>query len=479
VLTSLKCLALLAPCLALVGTVDPRRSAASAVLSRPNIVFILTDDQRADTLSRMPAVQEELVRHGVVFANAFVSNSLCCPSRASILTGRYSRSTRVYRNDPPFGGWDTFSRRGEESATIATHLHAAGYRTALVGKYLNGYGGVFVRGRGATYVPPGWDRWVGMSALGYYDYTLTIDGSLVRHGALERDYSTDVLARHAVAFIRSTRGPFFLYFAPFAPHAPTTPARRHAGSLSLLPRWRPPSFNEADVSDKPAYIRRLSPLGAAARARIDRFRRSQLRALRSADDAVAEIVRALRSTGRLQNTLIVFTSDNGVAWGEHRLAAGRKGVPYDEATRVPLVVRYDRWTTRPRTDDRLILNLDFAPTFAALARAGRWHGEGRSFLPLLRSARSAPWRRDFLLEHLRGPPQREVPSYCGLRSRRYLYVAYETGEEELYDLDEDPSALRNVAGAPDFRATASALRNRLRTRLCVPPPPGFVWRPRR
>jgi arylsulfatase A-like enzyme len=445
--------------------------------TRPSIVLIVTDDQRADTLAQMPAVRRDLVRHGVVFTNAFASNSLCCPSRASILTGRYSHSTRVYRNDPPFGGWDTFSRRGEETSTIATHLRSAGYRTALVGKYLNGYGGVFVEGRGATYVPPGWDRWVGMSALGYYNHTLTIDGSLVRHGVLERDYSTDVLARHAVAFIRSTRGPLFLYFAPFAPHAPTTPARRHARAFSALPRWRPPNYNEADVSDKPAYIRRLGRLGVTERARIDRYRRNQLRALLAADDAIAEIVRALRNTGRLQNTLIVFTSDNGVAWGEHRLAAGRKGVPYDEATRVPLVVRYDPWTTtRPRTDDRLILNLDFAETFAAIAQAGPWHGEGRSFLPLLRSSRPMPWRHDFLLEHLRGPPQREVPSYCGLRSLQYLYVAYETGEEELYDLEKDPNALQNVARVRGFRATASALRNRLRTRLCVPPPPAFAWR---
>jgi N-acetylglucosamine-6-sulfatase len=440
---------------------------------RPNIVLIVTDDQRPETLEQLPTIQRELVRHGVVFTEAFVSNAQCCPSRATILTGRYSHSSSVYRNGPPFGGWTTFASGSGERETIAARLRAAGYRTALIGKYLNGYGGVFVNGHGATYVPSGWTRWVGMSALGYYDYTLTADGALVRYGARRHDYSTDVLAHYAVSFIRSTHDPFFLYFAPFAPHEPVIPAARHARRFARLSAWRPPSYDEEDVSDKPRYIRRLDPLGAKWRRVTDRYRRMQFRALLAVDDAVASMVKALRASGRLEDTMIVFTSDNGVAWGEHRLRGGSKEVPYDEATHVPLVVRYDPWTARPRTDPRLILNADFAPTFAALAGVRGWQSDGRSFVPLLRFETPVRWRGDFLLEHLRG--QSGIPTYCGLRSERYLYVAYGTGEEELYDVVLDRDMLRNVAGKPRYERTLRGLRNRLRARLCVPPPPGFSW----
>jgi N-acetylglucosamine-6-sulfatase len=235
--------------------------------ARPNIVFIVTDDQRWDTVSAMPQVTESLVGHGVTFSNGFVVNSLCCPSRASILTGRYSHSTRVYDTTPPLGGFVSFDDR----STVATWLHRAGYRTALVGKYLNGY-----VGRRSRYVPPGWDRWFAMSfnlqRLGYYGYKLNIDGHL---DAQVRDvYSTDLLASAAVRFIRRAPSPFFLYFAPFAPHPPATPAVRHEDAFPNLEPWRPPSYNEADVSDKPGWLSSypLPPEGASDDLRGDQLR---------------------------------------------------------------------------------------------------------------------------------------------------------------------------------------------------------------
>jgi arylsulfatase A-like enzyme len=316
---------------------------------------------------------------------------------------------------------------------------------------------------------------VAFTSLGYYRYTLNVDGVPVGSDETQGEYSTDFLARYAVSFIRSTDRPFFLYFAPYAPHEPPVPADRHADAFATLPPWRPPAYEERDASDKPGYIRYLGRFGPRQTALNDRYRLDQLRTLLAVDDAVASLVAALEETGKLGNTMIVFMSDNGVTWGEHRLPAGRKGVPYDEATRVPFVVRYDPFTTTARVDRDLVLNIDVAPTFAALARAGRWNVDGRSLLPLLRSGEPVPWRRDFLLEHLRGPPSASIPTYCGLRSRRFLYVAYRTGERELYDLERDPDLLANVALAKSYQHVVASLQRRLRTRLCVPPPPDFSW----
>jgi N-acetylglucosamine-6-sulfatase len=217
------------------GSAEPAASGAHAGQDRPNIILILTDDQRWDTLSAMPNVQRLLAGHGVTFANSFVVNPLCCPSRSSILTGNYSHTTHVYKNLPPDGGFQTFGT--QDRSTIATWLEAAGYRTALVGKYLNGYAHT-------SYIPPGWDRWVAYtSGTDYYDYTLNVDGERVSHGHAPSDYSTDVLADYAVDFVRDTSSPFFLYFAPNAPHQPAFPEPGAPDQFANLPLWRPPSFD--------------------------------------------------------------------------------------------------------------------------------------------------------------------------------------------------------------------------------------------
>ena len=423
--------------------------------ARPNIVLVLTDDQRWDTVSAMPNVTNRLVRPGVDFRNAFASNPLCCPSRVSILTGRYSHSTGVFSNRPPHGGFASFRDR----VTIATRLRAAGYRTAYMGKYLNGYAN-------NTYVPPGWDRWLAFANAGYYDYRLNVDGRLETGPTLRSLYSTDRLAAEAVRFVRESRRPFFLVLAPYAPHEPAEPARRHARAFSALVPWRSPSYRERNVSDKPAWVRaqpRTLRFGPQA------FRRRQLQSRLAGDQVVGRLVRALRGQRLLRNTVVVFTSDNGYLWGEHRLSA--KAKPYEESIRVPLVVRYDALTRgRPRSVERLVANVDLAPTFAAAARTRLPGAEGRSLLPFL-AGRTPRWRSALLLETL--PVRNQaVPAWCAVRTRERILVAYATGDRELYDLTRDPYELRSLHDDPAWNGTERALRARL-GRLCNPPPPGL------
>jgi arylsulfatase A-like enzyme len=421
------------------------------------IVLILTDDQRWDTLQAMPIVGSELAAHGVSFSNAFVDVPLCCPSRASILTGRYPQSTGVWSNRGPKGGFKAF----HDGSTVATWLHAAGYHTGLFGKYLNEYVG--------TYVPPGWDRWVALESASrradfYYGYPLNVDGKVTMRGQTPADYSTDVLAGEAVSFIRGTSGPLFVYFAPFAPHLPATPAPPDIDAFADLPPLRPPSYLEEDRSDKPAWLRSRKPVSSPSVN--DALRRDTYASLLAVDRAVGAIVSALRDTGRLDDALIVFTSDNGFQWGEHGWVG--KIVPYEESIRVPLVVRDDRVIDKARMDQRMVLNLDLAPTFAAAAGVAAPASDGRNLLPLL-AGTAQGWRTDFLIEDAR---YSHVPSYCGVRTERYVYVVYETGEEELYDLTRDPYQLQNEASDPARSGVRSMLRARLHE-LCSPPPPFF------
>ncbi|HXJ67181.1 MAG TPA: sulfatase [Actinomycetota bacterium] len=440
---------------------------ADGPVKRPNIVLILTDDQRWDTLKWMPNVQELLADHGVTFTNAFVPNSLCCPSRTTILTGRYSHSTGVWSNEWPFGGWKVFHGRGEEGSTIATWLHGAGYHTALIGKYLNDFGDAAQAG----YVPPGWDRFVsfGNNNGAHYNYDLTIDGNIRPYGGDLSDFSTDVFADKAVNWIHSTQGPLFLYYAPYAPHEPykNLPPRDDCPPLGP---YDPPSFGEADVSDKPPYIADL-PWTRADSSKQSWIRRGQCNLIKGVDRSVGQIVAALQATNRLSNTMIVFMSDNGYLWGEHR--AYFKAKPYDEALRVPMVVRYDPMTKAPRTDSHLVLNVDIAQTFAALAGIAAPGTEGRSLLPLVAGA-NVPWRTDFLLEHSYGSEDKSyrAPDYCGLRSADWMYVTYMLGAQELYDLRSDPFELNNLARDPGSQGQLDKMRADV-FRRCNPLPPRF------
>ena len=429
----------------------------------PNVVLILTDDHRWDTLWAMPTVTREIADRGITFANGFVSNPLCCPSRASILTGQYSHSTGVYTNHGGelHGGFRAFRDR----STIATWLDQAGYRTALFGKYLNGYT--------ASYVPPGWDTWFATYRNGgFYDYLAADDYVMKPYGSDRADYGTTVLAQGAVGFIESTPAdtPLFLYFAPHAPHEPATAAPGDGDAFADLEPWRPASYDEDDVSDKPEYIVERAPLDRAAAVRIDGFRRRQYRSLLAVDRAIGEIVDALEASGRMSNTMIVFTADNGMLWGEHRWDA--KLVPYEESIRVPFVVRFDPAIGAPWTDERLVLNVDLAPTFAEVAGIAAPAAEGRSLVPLFDRRGGPAWRTDFLLEHMQKGAG-GVPTYCGVRTERHVFVRYVTGEEELYDLARDPAQLENLAVDAGSATLRRELLRRLRE-LCDPAPPGLA-----
>jgi arylsulfatase A-like enzyme len=432
--------------------------------------MILTDDQRWDTVRFMPHVREELVSNAMTFQNAFVSNPLCCPSRASILTGNYSHTTDVYSNGPPHGGWQTFHDGGSEGSTIATWLHDAGYHTSLVGKYLNGYG------PDEVFVPPGWDHWVGVedSPHRYYNYTLNVDGSIVSYGSAPEDYSTDVLAGYAVDDIAGVPAdqPLFLYLATAAPHFPATPAPRDKGTgAGLHLRW-PPSFNERNMDDKPRYMWHLSEVDPQ-RQKLHYGR--MVESLQAVDDAVHDVLGALEAAGRLGNTMIVFTSDNGLAFGEHRWTS--KLVPYEESIRVPLLIRWDGVVPPGSIDRHIVANIDFAPTFAEAAGAAASVVDGRSLVPLLSGAAVDWGGRVLLLEHTErgrsegGSHLPTPPTYCGVRTSHRVFVHYASGFEEYYRLTADPFELRNAIDEPS-NGEVGRLRRATRL-LCQPRPPGM------
>jgi N-acetylglucosamine-6-sulfatase len=446
-----------------IASIRPLSAAAPDVpRTRPDIVVIVTDDQRWDTLGGMPIVQRELMDRGVTFTNAFASNPLCCPSRASILTGNYSHSTGVYRQRPPFGAFPWF----RDDSTLATWLDAAGYHTGLFGKYIDAYQHDAMIG----YVPPGWDRWVAFVHSSYYDYALSVDGVVESHeDDPATDYSTTVLGDAAASFVRSAPAdqPLFVEFAPAAPHDPAMAEPAYERALRDLEPWRPASYDEADVSDKPAYVQRFPRLTSELMSNVDGLRRRQFLTLRSVDAQVGNLLDALEETGRLQDTLIVFTSDNGLLWGEHRWI--RKEVPYEEALRVPLVMRYDGWDVAPRADEHLALNIDIAPTVAETAGVEHPPTDGASLVPLIADPGSL-WRTDFLIEHMEG--RNPVPTYCGVRTETHKYVRYATGEHELYDLTLDPAEMDNVVSDPQQDEVLAGLDQRL-DELCEPAPPGM------
>jgi arylsulfatase A-like enzyme len=439
---------------AVLASEHPRRVTAAGAAGRPNIVVILADDQRFDSLDRMPNVRRWIASRGVTFRNAFVTTSECCPSRASILSGQYSHTTGVIQNfglasDPQFN----------ERSNLAVWLHDAGYETALVGKYLNDYT-VY----GNHHIPPGWSDWVAMDSRPeekYYDYTLNENGRLVHYGTAVSDYSTDVLAGKAIDFVRHAKGPFFLYFTPIAPHLPALPAERDLSTPLTLPRPRP-NFDEHDLSDKPwhAIYRRL--YGPQALAYLDNdIEGRQLRSLRDLDRQVGALMAALERKGVLDNTIVLYASDNGFLWGEHRL--GGKIWPYEESIRVPLVIRVPWQSAWGRTDAHMVLNIDFAPTIAELAGAKPTLPEdGQSLVPLLHG-KSPPWRHDFVVEYLGASQYHDggPPPFQALRTSRWLYVEYRNGWRELYDLSHDPYELKNIAQDRRFAALELRLGQRL------------------
>jgi len=279
---------------------------SARVVQKPNIVFILADDMREDDLKYMPKTRSLLQDKDMSFQKAYVSNALCCPSRSTIMRGQYAHNTGVWHNLGPRGGWDAYQDNGNEQDNVATRLDDAGYRTGLFGKYLNGY-------HDATEIPPGWNRWFAtfQPPWKYFDYDVNDNGALRHFGKMDSDYQTDVLKRRTTAFIGAsvTQGkPVFAYVAPLAPHEPSTPAPRHLHAYDGLKAPRPPSFDEADVSDKPPWIRKLPRLSTNGIAKIDAHNEARAESLQAVDDLVEGVVGKLKNTGAMGNTYIFFTS---------------------------------------------------------------------------------------------------------------------------------------------------------------------------
>lgn len=454
--------------LALAGCVQSQRPAPSHSL-RPSIVLVLADDLDAQAPRHMRRLCALLGAAGAGFENAFTTVALCAPSRASFLTGRYAHNHGVRHNGGAAGGFAAFRASGGESSNVATWLKAAGYHTGLLGKYLNGYPGDV-----PTHVPPGWDEWHAVSSARgsdtYFDYDVNENGVVVKRGSADADYGTDVLAEKAVALIErwSRAGePFFLVVAPAAPHLPAAPAPRHRGSFPDARAPRVASFDEQDVSDKPAWVRNVARLRRRQVAGVDRLYRKRLQSLQAVDEMLERIVLALETRGRLDSTYLFFTSDNGFLLGEHRILQG-KAAPYEEAVRVPLLVRGPGVPAGVRLQ-QLVANIDLAPTFAAIAGTQPpGPVDGVSLLPLLEGRAAAPgvWREALLLEGW-ADGEAAVPEYRALRSQERLYIEYATGERELYDLAQDPFQLSNLqASSPPevVRPLAERLR---RLRSCA------------
>jgi N-acetylglucosamine-6-sulfatase len=427
----------------------PLASTATEATKPPNIIFILTDDLDNAGVEYMPQVKSFFVDGGVSFSNYFVNISLCCPSRATMLRGQYAHNTGVYTNRKSDGSFIYLYRHGLEKSTIATWLKQKGYRNAYIGKYFNGY----PRKAPKNYVPAGWDEWASpILDSGYmgYSFTLNENGSLVEYGDRPEDYSDDVYTDKAQQFINqaaSDKQPFFLYLSYFAPHQPAIPAPRHSKLFPDAFAPRTPSFDEADVEDKPEYIRQLPLLSPAQKNRIDKLYQNRLRSLQAVDEGLVTLVDTLKANGQLDNTYIIFTSDNGYHLGQHRLPP-EKETAYEEDIHLPLYVRGPD-VPAGKIMEQIVSNVDLAPTFAELAGVDPPNFvDGRSLVPLFH--RNAPlpalWRQVVLLQHrLNRKTIPLIPDYKGLRTPNCTYVQYDTGEQELYNIQQDPEQLQNLA----------------------------------
>ena len=415
---------------------------SEAATRKLNVVILMSDDQRWDMVTPIftPHIWDRLIDRpassrfpratSVAFKNSFVPNPQCCPSRTSTLTGNYSHTTGVWDNEAPYGGFTVFDDRN----SIAVDFNRAGYRTAMIGKYLNGY----VAGRD-RYVPPGWDQWFAAETGDYYDYGITTNDGLLHFGTDPQDYITRVLsdqARTVVADARASGDPFFLYYAFTAPHGPSTPDPRDIGR-----------FDSVDTG-------------------LPHTRHDMLNAAYGVDRAIGQLLKSLPA-----HTLVIYMSDNGYLWGEpkgnHRWVGG-KGWPYNESIRIPMVLTSldGRLDPRARAGD-LVLNVDLRPSLTHAAGIERLtEVEGKDWFRASYTARDA-----FPLEHW----GTRIPPYCGVRESELMYVRFLDGTEEMYDESGDhPAELTNLVGDPNHQADYSRLSSEAKS-LCVPAPPGYGW----
>ncbi len=405
----------------------------------PNILVVLTDDQRADMLDPLPEVQARVFDQGLVFDDAIVNTPLCCPMRASFLSGGFlAHQTGVLANEGEQGGVDAFDDRG----AIGRSFQAAGYRTALIGKYLNLYEG------DERYIPPGWDRFTVPLPVDDWTHYALVSGSSGADAAEgvnadSRQYVTDLLHVEAARFLLEPDDrPFFLVLAETAAHDFAQPAAQdddtYAGAA-----WRGGAYDEADVSDKPGFIQGLPNIDDDTRAEQDALYQDALESLLAVDRGVAGVLDVLDAQGRLDDTVIVFTSDNGHLFGEHRLWS--KGVPYEESLRVPLAIRLPGGVAGQHEARQVSVTTDLPATLFSLAGIDA-PTAGTSLAPLLQG------------DHVELPDARLIegyatgwsPDYAGLRTAEWKYVEYATGETELYELSADPFEELNLAGDADL-----------------------------
>jgi len=436
---------------------------------RPNFLIIMVDDQSHDTLTQqfMPNTKAMIADQGLICTQFIMPTPLCCPSRSSLFTGQYARHHGVWDNSAQLVG-----------PTVANRLHEAGYYTGLIGKYLNSWPGD---------ARPEYDYWTAWIS-GYLDPKMNIFGVFRNVSGyltyIQRDYALDFFSKVPA------NQPFFLLFTPHAPHGPATPAPGDEHLFANLPNWRPPNFNPYNQSDKPLWLANTPQLKArTVEKRVDHIRLNQLRCLHSVDLAVRDILLRLAHEGKLDNTFIVYYSDNGFFWGEHRLVG--KNRVYEEASRGPFAVRYPPLIKAARTEDRLVGVIDLAPTIYELAGLPiPPEVDGRSLLPLLRGTEK--WRDAMLLEGWPGSfnlemqkkrgkaseeeedlsnpadapmahrPQLEIPEdYEAIRTMDYIYIETKGDKPELYNLKIDPFQMHNLIGQPGYADLTKELSYRL------------------
>lgn len=414
---------------------------------RPNIILINADDMTVDDMAVMDSVNELLTARGTSFAHSFSAFPLCCPWQGTVQTGQYSHNNGVLGNGGdqwPVGGYGAL----DVDNTLSVWLSAAGYQTAFVGKPMVGYNQL-----DPLVVPPGWAEWHAVVGGDYSKSTMFQDGLKTTYTQYQTDLWTDIsqdVIRRRVA----EDAPLFLWMSFKGPHngtpiesddppRGTTPVRaeRHKGLFADAPLPMDPSFNEADVSDKPSEIRDRPLLDQSDVDYLTTLNRQRLEALQAVDEGVADIIGTLAETGELDNTLIVFTSDNGYMMGHHRFLAG-KGVPYEPSIRVPLVLR-GPGVPAGAVRNNLVSSIDLAPTFVSLAQAtAGLEMDGVSLF-------ARPTSRTLVLEA--GPREIDGPYYwTAVRNQRYKYVEWGTGEVELYDLRNDPYELVSLHTDPRY-----------------------------
>jgi N-acetylglucosamine-6-sulfatase len=444
--------------------------AKNARQKRPNVIVVETDDQNND-MSALPKVLDRIARLGTTFRNSYASFPLCCPSRATFLTGQYAHNHHVIGSDPRTGYGAL-----NHSNTLPVWLRKSGYRTAMIGKYLNGYGlNDFIPEPrpDSKEIPPGWTEWFALtngSDQRRYQYKLNENGKLVFYGTGAKNYVTDVLSSKAADFIRRRAPhpkPFFLWFNPTAPHGESgvpfnstrdpQPAPRYLGAFGNGGAPRSPNFDEANVNDKPSLVQNQPRLTDSDIADIDRRWRGRQESLLSVDDAVKRIIGRLTKAGDLRKTYLIFTSDNGLQLGSHRLIF--KSYLYEESTRVPLMIRGPGFPAGA-IRDQLVANIDLAPTIVDITNVRpRLTMDGISLLPLANNGGVAA-NRDILFETF------DLNSF-GIRDGDWQFNQYSGGEnpEELYDLESDPFELTNLLypnpNPPSLTSTKAALKSRL------------------